>query len=138
MRPERQRQGGPKGNVKVIGILLALAIVLGIGLIATGSFLSTQTQAIPQGSSTFPNNFTLQPAGSKVLFAVGGGGGGFSGMWQIVCTCVVTSPPQTAAFQLVAAGAFNGTRPIFSSTQPDYANFEFSIPPGPFDELLNL
>jgi DNA-binding HxlR family transcriptional regulator len=134
-RPERQRQGVPKVNLKVVGILLVVTIVFGFTIYVAGSFLSAQTQAIPQGTSTFPTNFTLQPGGSKVLFSEGGGGSGLYGKWQIVYV-IVTNPQQTAEFQLVASGAFNGTRSIFYSTQPDYANFEFPVPPG--TQMMNF
>ena len=127
-RQERPRERGPRVDTKVAVILLALGIVLAIAVMATGSFLATQTQTIPAGPITLPVSFTLQPGESKVLFAEGGGGAGYSGVLQIQYVGV-TSPQQAAEFQITASGTYNGTRPLFS-TQSEYADGDFYPPTG--------
>lgn len=113
-------------GVKVGSALLALAIVLAVVMMVSGSFLAAQMQTAPQGSTTLPVNFTLQPRESKFLFGQGGGGAGLYGVWQIVYVGVISSQ---AEFQVVAPGDYNGTQ-LISSTQSEYANSEFSVPAG--------
>jgi len=132
-QPQRQRQRGPKVGAKSVGVLLTLAVVLAVVMMVSGSLLATQTQVIPQGSTTSPVNFTLQPGASKVLFGQGGGGAGLYGVWQIVYVGVTSSQtgqfPPAAEFQVVATGDYSGAQLIFS-TQSEYASSEFSVPAG--------
>ena len=110
-------------------ILLTLAVLLGISMIAAGSFLAAQSQVTGVDSDISPTNFTLPPGSTKFWFGEGGGVSSTPITMNLVYVMVSSpySPMSIPEFRIVAVGAFNGT--IFG-TQSDYADASFTIPKG--------
>jgi DNA-binding HxlR family transcriptional regulator len=124
-RPLRSSRIGRRESA----ILLTLAVLLGISMIATGSFFASQSQTMSAGSGISPTNFTLPPGGTKLWFGEGGGvsSAPFTMHFVYVMISSPYSPLSVPEFRIVAVGAVNET--IFS-TQSDYADASFTIPKG--------
>jgi DNA-binding HxlR family transcriptional regulator len=110
-------------------ILLTLAILLGVSMITTGSFLASQSQVMNAGSGVSPTNFTLPPGGTKFWFGEGGGVSSTPVTMHFVYVMISSpySPMSIPEFRISTVGAVNGT--IFSA-QSDYVDASYTIPKG--------